>query len=170
MTTPADHRLRLMTLASVLACTVGCDQITKGAARLWLSPAAPRSYLQGTLKLTLVRNPGAFLSFGAQMPPQVRFFLFSTLVGLILLAGLIYLALSRRLSNGLAFALTLVLGGGIGNLIDRLAFSGAVTDFLVLSAGPLRTGVFNVADVAVLLGAGLAFLHLWRERREPDAA
>ena len=68
-------------------------------------------------------------------------------------------------------ALALILAGGVGNLIDRLRFVGRVTDFLYLSAGPLHTGVFNVADMAITLGIlwlavswGVASFHATRRR------
>ncbi|MGZ3723594.1 MAG: signal peptidase II, partial [Bdellovibrionales bacterium] len=53
--------------------------------------------------------------------------------------------------------LTLVLGGGTGNLIDRMTY-GHVTDFLILGYGPLHTGIFNLADVTICLGT---ILILW---------
>jgi len=49
-------------------------------------------------------------------------------------------------------ALAVIIAGGVGNLIDRLRFAGRVTDFLYLQAGPLHTGVFNVADMAITFG------------------
>jgi signal peptidase II len=48
--------------------------------------------------------------------------------------------------------LCLLTGGGLGNLIDRISNNGAVTDFLRLGIGPLRTGIFNLADVAIVSG------------------
>jgi signal peptidase II len=59
------------------------------------------------------------------------------------------------------------LGGGIGNLIDRVVHNGLVTDFINVGMGPLRTGIFNVADVAVM-GSGIALMFLVR-RKEPES-
>jgi signal peptidase II len=59
-------------------------------------------------------------------------------------------------------AYSLLIAGGVGNLIDRLVFSGRVTDFIHISIGPFRTGIFNVADVAGMVGAGLFFFQLFR--------
>jgi signal peptidase II len=55
-------------------------------------------------------------------------------------------------------ACALLLGGAIGNLIDRVRFDGLVIDFMNLGIGPLRTGIFNVADVAISVGAVLLIL------------
>ena len=83
----------------------------------------------------------------------MRFGVFVILVGVGLVAAIVWLlrgAASRpfRESAGLA----LVLGGGFGNLIDRLAH-GRVVDFLQLRAGSLHTGVFNLGDLAIVAGA-----------------
>lgn len=62
-----------------------------------------------------------------------------------------------------------LLAGGLGNLIDRLAHDGLVIDFINLGVGPLRTGIFNVADVAIT-GGGLALLALsWRRAGQPTS-
>jgi signal peptidase II len=69
-----------------------------------------------------------------------------------------------------ALACALLLGGAIGNLIDRVRFDGLVIDFLNLGVGPLRTGIFNVADVAVSVGALLLILpHFAAKPETPDA-
>ena len=64
-------------------------------------------------------------------------------------------------------SLALILAGGLGNQIDRLLFQGGVTDFLFLTLGPLHTGIFNVADMAIMAGALLLLLDL---QRQPKAA
>ena len=83
-----------------------------------------------------------------------------TAVGLLALAG--YL-LGRACFSRLTFVgAALVLAGGASNLIDRIARDGLVTDFVMLRCGPLHTGVFNLADMFVLLGVSLIFLAQWR--------
>jgi signal peptidase II len=68
-------------------------------------------------------------------------------------------------------ALGLLLAGGVGNLIDRINQNGHVTDFLNVGIGPVRTGIFNVADMAIMAGAGLLFWLSFRQEqaREPAA-
>ena len=55
-----------------------------------------------------------------------------------------------------------MIGGGVGNWIDRVLHAGVVTDFVRIGLGPLRTGIFNVADVAVMAGAGILIWMMWR--------
>jgi signal peptidase II len=111
------------------------------------------SLLADSLRLQLTENPGSFLSLGASLPQQLRFALFTAVVAALLI-GLVCAALfARRLSTARFVALALIAGGGISNLIDRLLYDGRVTDFLNVGIGSLRTGIFNIADMAILGGA-----------------
>ena len=74
------------------------------------------------------------------------------------LATLLYAVVVLRLGRLRAVALSLVCGGGLGNLIDRIRFDGHVTDFLNVGVGSVRTGIFNVADMALMVGMVLFFL------------
>jgi signal peptidase II len=149
---------RFLGVTLTLLCCVGCDQVSKSAARALLAAGVAESYLGDALRLQLVENPGSFLSLGASLPEQLRFALFTGAVAVLLL-GLVGAALfATRLGPWRFTALALVAGGGISNLIDRLLNDGRVTDFLNVGIGSLRTGIFNVADMAILLGALLLIL------------
>ena len=101
----------------------------------------------------LSENRGAFLSLGERLPEAARFAVFVVLVGAGVLAALVWLLRSAPDRPALAsVGLALVVGGGLGNLIDRLV-RGRVVDFVQLSAGPLHTGVFNLGDAAIVAGA-----------------
>ena len=156
---------RLATILSVVALTVGCDQISKAAARSLLSQGHPIKFYSGTLEFTLSQNVGAFLSLGSRLSAPLRYGLFSIGGGLIVLGGFYYLVTNTQLSTRLVIALSILIGGAIGNLIDRLAFQGSVTDFLFLSIGPLHTGIFNIADMAVIFGA---FYFWFESKRGPN--
>jgi signal peptidase II len=150
---------RVVVVLLTLCCCVGCDQVSKSAARTLLASGNTQSLFADSLRLQLVQNPGSFLSLGASLPEQTRFALFTGAVAVVLI-GLVCVALfARRLGPGLFIALAMVAGGGISNLIDRLLFDGRVTDFLNIGIGSLRTGIFNVADMAILAGAILLLLH-----------
>jgi signal peptidase II len=162
----ARLRRRALVFAAVVALCVGCDHATKEVAERALAPAG-LSLLGDVLRLDLVQNPGAFLSLGALLPDAVRQLLFLGLVpaGLALFCGL---AVSGGFTSGRSLvALGLLAGGGVANWLDRLVNGGLVTDFVSLGLGPLRTGVFNVADVCIV--AGVAWL-LAEELRRPDRA
>jgi signal peptidase II len=125
------------------------DQTTKHLARMSLAHVAPRHY--GILTLLYTDNRGAFLSLGANFPESVRTIVFDVVVAIGLAVAAIAL-FRAKLQRGDDIALAAIIAGGLGNLIDRLRFAGRVTDFLYLSAGPLHTGVFNIADMAITFG------------------
>ena len=162
MTVAKASLVRLTTVLSVMAVTVGCDQASKAAARSLLAETHPITYLGGLLKFTLIHNVGAFLSLGSRLPETARFMIFSVGGSLVILAGIYYLLSKEQLSNPSVVALSFVLGGAVGNQIDRFIFHGAVTDFLLLSLGPVHTGIFNLADMAVLFGAAFFMVAFWR--------
>jgi signal peptidase II len=152
----------VLVILAALGC-IGCDQATKSLAAATLRGGAPRLFLSGALELRYAENPGGFLSLGADLPAPVRSFIF-VVVAAVLLLALVSLTV-RDPSRGLVrlLAVACVLGGGVGNLIDRLAF-GHVRDFAVLHVGGLSTGVFNLADVAVMLGCVALLPVLWCRR------
>ena len=80
---------------------------------------------------------------------------------------LVYLMRVPSLDLMPVIGLSLMAGGGVGNLIDRIFNNGAVTDFVRLGIGPLRTGIFNLADVAVVVGISMLFLWGVGERKRP---
>ena len=144
---------RFIVVMLTLSCCVGCDQVSKSAARSMLHSGGTQSLFADSLRFQLTENPGSFLSLGASLPEHLRFTLFTAAVAVIL-AGLVCAALfARRLNTARFVALALLAGGGISNLIDRLLYDGRVTDFLNVGIGSLRTGIFNLADMAILAGA-----------------
>jgi signal peptidase II len=135
----------------LLLTTVGCDRITKHLAIVHLSGAPPVSYLHNTIRLQYAENSGAFLSLGSELPDTLRTMILT--VGVAILLVLVAILAIHRGWVGVPLAgAALMWGGGASNLIDRAA-RGHVVDFLNIGVGSLRTGIFNVADVAVLLGA-----------------
>src|SRR5215470_4330519 len=143
--------------------TVGCDQAAKSIARASLPLSLPVP-IGRLATLFLTENTGAFLSVGSELPDAVRFWVLGVVLSLALLIGLLYLAASE-ISERTRMAAALVAGGGVSNGLDRLLHAGRVTDFLVLHLGALRTGVFNLADVAISTGVGLLGFALWRRSR-----
>jgi signal peptidase II len=147
----------LVVTLTLLSC-VGCDQVSKSAARALLASGVAESFLGDALRLQLVENPGSFLSLGASLPEHLRFALFTGAVAVLLLCLVGASLFATRLGFWRFIALAFIAGGGISNLIDRLMYGGRVTDFLNVGIGSLRTGIFNVADMAILTGALLLIL------------
>ncbi len=97
------------------------------------------------------------MNLGASLHEGLRFWIFTFAVSIFLLGMLFILLRQNRMSKWVTIGITLVIGGGFGNLIDRMD-RGTVTDFINLGIGSLRTGIFNVADMAVVTGALLLIL------------
>ena len=147
--------LQVSFLLSVLLPCVSCDQATKSAAKGLLMTPGQISLLHGFIRFEYAENPGAFLSLGARLPGALRFLVFVILTGTMLAAVLV---LALKVSGGNPVKLNglgLAAGGGVSNLVDRLLNDGRVIDFISLGVGQARTGIFNVADVAIMAGAAL---------------
>jgi signal peptidase II len=152
MTRPAHKRMRLILALGLLTCCVGCDQATKHIATKTLCGKPPHSYFLNVCRLEYALNPGGFLSLGSNIPSQLRFWAFAVL-NVVLLVGSVYVLATRCDMHIVKFiAVVLFLAGGLGNLIDRALHNGFVTDFINLGIGPVRTGIFNIADVAITTG------------------
>lgn len=137
------------------------DQASKRWATAELMHTPPEPYFGGLFYLSYHINRGAMLSFGDGFPEGIRFFIFTLLVAIGLFAACVAFALCRV--SRLAFTCAvLMIAGGLGNLYDRASNNGGVIDFMQVRLGPLATGVFNVADMAVTLGF---VLFLWLSLR-----
>ena len=143
-------------LLLLVATTIGCDRATKLLAAAELRGRPARAYLGGTLRLHYVENPGAFLGLGSSLPASLRWWLLTAGTAAAF-AALVWT--QRRVDFGATgrVGLSLVLAGGISNFWDR-ARDGAVVDFLNVGVGPVRTGIFNVADMAITLGVLLVLV------------
>jgi signal peptidase II len=152
---------RLCLVLGILAGTIGIDQITKVIARQSLSYPV-LSYVWDTVRFQHTENAGAFLSLGAEIDGQTRFWVFTVGVALFMAAALWVLLRKTTMPLSTTVALTLVVGGGIGNLIDR-AMKGTVTDFMNVGIGWLRTGIFNVADMVIMLGVAVLIFQSFKK-------
>ncbi|MGQ0634213.1 MAG: signal peptidase II [Planctomycetaceae bacterium] len=166
-----SQAFRLLLGFAILSSCVGCDQATKRLATQALRDAPARSYLADTIRLEYALNPGGFLGLGGRLPQTIRPWVFIGFNSFLLLAIVAFMVARRDMSAGLFAASACMLAGGIGNLIDRIANQGLVTDFLIVGVGPLRTGVFNVADMAVLFGGIVATILVTRAEKsgQPEA-
>lgn len=163
---PPARPTRRAALAATIAACVGLDQVTKAIASSRLVLGERHSFLADTFRLELAHNSGAFLGLGATLPEGVRVHLFTWFVGLLVL-GALWFAFRPSSPARHALGAALVAAGGLGNLWDRIATGGWVVDFLNLGVGWLRTGIFNVADVALMAGVALV---AWPEGRREGAA
>ncbi len=139
----------LLRVAAIVT-TIGCDRVTKRIAVETLAGGPERSFLADTVRLVYAENTGGFLSLGADLPPRVRTGVFTIATGVMLLA-FVTAGIQSRWDLWSVLGLTLLAAGGASNWADRVVH-GCVVDFLNVGIGPLRTGIFNVADVAIMAG------------------
>jgi signal peptidase II len=155
------HRSSLIYLWLSLAVIV-LDQITKQL--IVHSMALYQSItLLPVLELTYLHNPGAAFSFLAGQNGWQRWF-FTALAVIVSLVLVNWLRRLERTARLLSSAVALILGGAVGNLIDRLRL-GQVIDFINTHWGEHYFPAFNVADSAICIGAGLLLLDAWLQRR-----
>jgi signal peptidase II len=147
-----------LVLLIMTACVI-CDQATKYIAKSYLMEHPMISVLGDTMRVQYAENDGAFLSLGASLPQKTRMFIFTVGVSLLLISVLIYLLFASGIDAVAVISLSMVTGGGLSNLLDRIIYKGHVFDFLNLGVGGLRTGVFNAADLAIMIGMFLFVLN-----------
>ena len=151
------------------ALVVVLDQVTKAAVVARIPLHAQVNVIPGLFDLTHVKNTGAafglFASFDAAWKAAAL-----NLVALAVFFGVLVFAL--RSPAGLVrlqLALSLVLGGAVGNLVDRVRL-GSVTDFLLFYVGRHQWPSFNVADSAITVGVVLLAWDFWRHPETPAGA
>jgi len=142
------------------------DQATKALVVRTMRLGQSISLVPGFFDLTFVLNPGAAFSLFATLPERIRtpFFIVVSVAAIVLIA--VYRARHLRGHRLASVSLGLILGGAIGNLIDRVRY-GAVVDFLDVHVHQYHWPVFNVADSAISVGVALLLLDMLLEwRRE----
>jgi signal peptidase II len=146
---------------SVLIAIVLTDISTKLLAVYALVPQRmPHEILGDNVRLTLVYNPGA--AFGLHVGPYSRWVFMALTMGALWILWRLYRT-TREGDLGRTLALALVCGGAVGNLIDRIRSSVGVVDFIDVGVGDMRWPTFNVADMAVSIGACMLAYVLWGE-------
>ena len=156
--------VRSLLLLTLIVATVGCDRTTKHLATESLAGTPTRSLFGDIVRLEYAENTGGFLSIGANLGSRVRTAIFTIGTALILMVVLIA-AITLRQCPWYLVGACLAFAGGVSNLVDRI-LHGAVVDFLNVGFGEhLRTGIFNVADVAVVLGVFILIYQMSQSSR-----
>jgi signal peptidase II len=152
---------------SVLATVIVADFVTKAIAVYALVPQRiPHEVIGNAVRFTLVYNPGA--AFGLHLGEYSRWIFMVLTVGALFILGRLYRA-TRDGDLLRTMAIALVCAGAIGNLIDRIRSPRGVVDFIDVGIGDARWPTFNVADMAVSIGAFLLAWVLWGEEEEAKA-
>ena len=146
--------LKRISIVIFVLLNVGCDQLSKELVRKHVEPMDYIQVVNDNFILTNVENTGAMLGFGQSLPPTLKMIFLQGIPLIVLLILLTRTIQKSNLNRWLALAFAFVIGGGIGNLIDRIAY-GSVTDFFLVKFGFIKTGIFNMADVSVTIGVFL---------------
>jgi len=167
--------MQMRNAARVYAMVIlsGCiilDQLTKAAARQSLPGTGVHHLVGDLLLMVYAENRGAFLGLGTGWPTAARQIVFILLSAAVLIVTVGVIFLSRKLSRSTAVALAFIAGGGLGNMIDRVSRNGFVTDFLNVGIGRLRTGIFNMADLSITIGAAILAVSYFAHVRGGDSS
>ena len=146
-------------LGGIAGSVVVADQVTKAIIldRLALYQHIP--VVPGFFSITHIQNPGGAFGFLAQQSPMVRAFIFLLMSFLAVCLIFWFYRKTPSTHRFLSAGFALILGGAIGNLIDRLRF-GSVVDFLDFYVGTWHWPAFNVADSAITTGIAIFLLHV----------
>ncbi len=145
------------------------DQWTKGIVTRAFDVHQSRTLVAGLFDITYVRNSGAAFGLFASVDSSIKAILLNSVAVLVFLVVSAYALRSSHRSVRLQLGFALILGGAVGNLLDRVRF-GYVVDFLDFSISGHHWPAFNVADSAICIGVGLLFLDMLRNEGEEAAA
>jgi signal peptidase II len=155
---------KVVSILVPLVTLVGCDHVTKYAAKAELESQPPRELISSVLELRYVENTDVGFGLLRWVPEGVRRPLL-LVMGALAIGALVVMLLRRSATAATKVALLLILGGALGNYLDRLG-RGYVVDFIHLRHWP----VFNAADVWLSAGLVLMALIALRSGRQPSPA
>ncbi|RIV41983.1 signal peptidase II [Flagellimonas pelagia] len=156
------HLTKILILFLILG-NISCDQVSKKIVRSNVKQGEYIKLINDNFILTNVENTGAALGFGQNFNPLAKTILLKMLPLLVLFLLAFRILTKKHMNKFLAIAFAFVIGGGIGNLIDRIVY-GSVTDFFHLRIGFFKTGIFNMADVSVTIGILMVLVLAWGKK------
>jgi signal peptidase II len=146
------HKLtKILVILFLIVINVGCDQIAKSIVRRNVEYNQQTEVFGGFITLTRAENTGAFLSMGDNLPRLLYTIMMIILPLIVMVYALYYLVASEKLSKLFTLGICLFIGGGLGNVYDRIVY-GSVTDFLHFDFVLFHTGIVNMADISITAG------------------
>jgi signal peptidase II len=142
---------------ALILANYGCDQVTKSMARKQIPDNERIEVIGERFILTKAENTGMMLGSGSNLDPTAKTIIVYILPTVMLTVLFFFTLFQTKLNHLMVFSLTFIIGGGFGNIIDRIRY-GSVTDFLHMDFGMVQTGIFNLADVSIMIGAILIML------------
>jgi signal peptidase II len=160
-----NRKKQILLTVVVLAINYSLDRITKMLAENYLQGRETLSYFYDTIVLEYAENRGAFLSVGSNWPDAIKYITLLIIPILGCLYGLYYCAF-KMTDKRTIIVFVSIIGGGLGNLIDRLFNDFRVVDFLNFGIGSVRTGILNVADMSVTFGVIYLLVYQFKSKKK----
>ena len=158
-----DKRKRNLLITTIVFLSIALDQISKIWVRNNFESYIENSIIGDIFTLIKVENTGAFLGMGSELSETLRILLLIVLPIIVLISITIYTYIDKTLDKISIVGFSLIIGGGIGNIFDRIVY-GSVTDFLYLDFGGMfKTGIFNIADLSVTTGMILILIYSFKK-------
>jgi signal peptidase II len=164
------NALRIFVIVFIISMNIGCDQSTKYLAKKYLNPSNYIQVIDDYFVLHYAENKGGFLSLFSTLPKIVRIIILSIIPSIFLVLITYYVLRNKSMSLLYVLALCTIIGGGLSNIADRFN-NDYVVDFMNIGIGDIRSGVFNFADLSIMLGSFLVLLLTFaRSRKEKETS
>ena len=158
-----NKRKRNLFITTIVFLSIILDQISKIWVRNNFESYIENSIIGDVFTLINVENTGAFLGMGSELSEIPRVLLLIVLPIIVLVSITIYTYIDKSLDKISIIGFSLIIGGGIANIFDRIVY-GSVTDFLYLNfGGVFKTGIFNIADLSVTTGMILILISSFKK-------
>ena len=155
---------RNISITIIIAVSILLDQFSKFLIRQNVDQYSEIKLIGDYFILTNVENSGAFLGMGSDFSPFVKTIFLIILPVIVLICIMIYVYRDKQIDKISLIGFCLIIGGGIGNIYDRILY-GSVTDFLFIDLGGIfKTGIFNIADLSVTTGMILILLMSFKNK------
>ncbi|MEC9108817.1 MAG: signal peptidase II [Bacteroidota bacterium] len=158
------EKKRNISISIIIALSIFLDQISKILIRNNVEQYSDIKLIGEYFILTNVENSGAFLGMGSGFSPIMKSVFLIILPIIVLISIIIYVYRDKEIDKISLIGFSIIIGGGIGNIFDRIIY-GSVTDFLFIDLGGIfKTGIFNIADLAVTTGMILILLMSFKNK------
>ena len=158
------EKKRNISISIIIALSIFLDQISKILIRNNVEQYSDIKLIGEYFILTNVENSGAFLGMGSGFSPIMKSVFLIILPIIVLISIIIFVYRDKEIDKISLIGFSIIIGGGIGNIFDRIIY-GSVTDFLFIDLGGIfKTGIFNIADLAVTTGMILILLMSFKNK------
>ena len=159
-----NKKSRYLLITILVFLSIAFDQISKIWIRNNFESYSEKSIIGDVFTLIKVENTGAFLGMGSELSEIPRILLLIILPVIVLISITLYTYIDKSLDKLSIIGFSLIIGGGIANIFDRIVF-GSVTDFLYINLGGIfKTGIFNIADLSVTTGMILILISSFKRK------